>query len=180
MAVLNEQLISVHYVDPPQDCTIKENRFLDTKSGYFCWKGIVSNDGETCTVAEVCDPISFINARDRFCQASGGRKIDPRKPSGNPTCVLDKFVPNLDSSPVNNIRGGTVTYDPMSMCQGPAGWLHCLGSGLQQSVSGNKTQLLLHTGLALGGILAIAIVMRMTGSKPLLPPNTFNTKFLKK
>jgi hypothetical protein len=182
MTVLNEsQLLSVHYIDPPQGCTLTDNRFIDPMSKYFCWRGIISNDGETCTAGEVCDPVSFLYARNRFCQRFGGRKIDPRNPGGNPTCATDMFVPNLDSSPVQNIRGGTIINDSVMMCQGPAGWFHCLGAGIQQGISGNKTQLLTHTAIALGGILAIAVVLRMTGvGKNLVPKGTFNTKFLKK
>lgn len=181
MAVLNEQLLSVHYIDPPQGCTLTDNRFIDPQSKYFCWRGIISNDGEQCTVGEICDPISFTYARNRFCQTFGGRKIDPRNPGGNPTCPTDKYVPNLDTAPVMNIRGGIVINDSATMCMGPAGWFRCLGTGIQQSLAGDKKQLLIHTGIALGGILAIAIVLRMTGAgKNLVPKNTFNTQALKK
>lgn len=182
MAVLNEQnfqgLLQIHNVNNQGDCNLKENRFLDNESGFFCWKGQVSQSDTECITAEICSPTSFIDARDRFCKAYGGRKFDPRYPPGNPTCVTDVFVPNLPGMDptIHNVRGGAVTYEPHGQCQGLNGWLHCLGSGIHSSLSGDKNTLMKNTAIAVGGLLVIALVVRYTKLKRYIPHGILNTR----
>lgn len=134
MPVLDESLLTVHNIHEVESsqCTLKDNRFKDPQSGYYCWKGIIFQQ-PNCIMGEVCDPVSFLRARDRFCVTFGG-SMDPRKP-GDTTCIPGRFVPNLDpSSPVVNERGGVVTYQPQAECKGISGWIRCVNQGFGKSI----------------------------------------------
>lgn len=184
MAVLNEQnfqgLLQIHNVQNPGDCSLKENRFLDNDSGFFCWRGIVSQSDGDCITADICSDVSFIDARDKFCASYGGRKFDPRYPPGNPTCLLDQYVPNLPGMDptIHNVRGGSVTYEPHDQCQGLNGMLHCLGSGIHASLSGDKNTLMKNTAIAVGGLFVIALAVRYTKLKGYIPKGILNTRGL--
>ena len=183
MPVLDENnfpgLLEIHNVQTG-DCSLKENRTQE--NGLYCWTGIASQSEGKCVTATVCDPISFIYARDRFCKAYGGRKIDPRHPGGNPTCPLDKFVPNLPGmSPViANIRGGTVTYEPQEACKGLSGWFKCAGHGVQQSLSVDKKTLAKNVLIAGMGLFVVALVFRYSGAKKYLPKDVISTRALER
>jgi hypothetical protein len=130
--------------------------------------------------ASICSPISYTDARDRFCRYYGGSK-DLRYVPGNPTCPPDLFVANLhgEDPRVRNIRGADVLQG--KMCDGLAGHLRCFGMGLGQSIRSQQPgQLLIHVGLALGGLLIIALIVRQTGvGKGLKKLNIFDTRALK-
>jgi hypothetical protein len=106
---------------------------------------------------------------------------DLRYGPGNPTCPPDLFVDNLpgEDPTVRNIRGQTVLNN--KMCDGIAGRLRCAGAGIGQSIRSQPPgQLLIHVGMALGGLLVLALVVRYTGiGKQLKKLKIFDTRSLK-
>lgn len=176
-APASENPLYIHNIQYGNCNIMGDNRFRDP-NGLYCWRSRIQSEPE-CIVGEICSPLSYSDARSRFCYTFGG-SADPRKP-GDTTCVPNQYVGPLPGEDpfTGNIRGGIVTYE--DMCKGISGRLRCLGKGLSQSIHHQTPgQTLTHVMLALGGLLVVALIVRYTGvGKSLRKLKVFDTRALK-
>lgn len=156
MAQLTESIIpdklAAHDLAIIGDCTITDNRFMD--GDLYCWYGVVkqsTGDEKGCITAKTCSPVSFTDARDRFCLTFG--------------CKPGEYVANFDQSPVPNRRGGTAMDTVPAYCHGAQGYIRCLGLGFKRSTATalapqNRSKTMLSMGLFLGFGLFAALAIR--------------------
>lgn len=177
MSQPSEDPLYIHNIRYGNCNVMGDNRYRN--GSLYCWRSRVVSEPE-CVTASICSPVSYTDARDRFCRAYGGMK-DMRYGPGNPTCDPDLFVSNLpgEDPRVMNIRGANVLDN--RMCDGIAGRLKCAAQGIGQSIRGQQpSQLFIHVGLALGALLIAALVIRYTGvGKELKKLKIFDTRALK-
>ena len=150
-------LVAHNFQQVPIGHKFGDNRFKDTATQYYCWRGITEikpTSGTGMILAEACDPISYTDARTRFCLTFGCP--DPfryvRPPEGDATVVKNK-------------RGGITVYNHKEECTGGAGFLKCLAGGVKESMSQvvlpeNKTRNIVSLGGLLVALMVIAVLVK--------------------
>ena len=145
------------------------NTFKEPSTGLYCWRGIV-RQRPSCTIAETCSPISFTDARTRFCltfQRYSGKKQALCKPS-------EFVVDPTDPSPPNR-RGGILVRQDIEKCKGAAGFLTCALEGGKQSLGDLKSdpsrrnKALMSVGAVLVALFGLAVLYRRKKGRGKLP-----------
>ena len=150
-------LVAHNFQQVPVGTKFGDNRFRDPATQYFCWRGITEIKPTTGTgmiLAEACDPVSYTEARTRFCITFGCkdkfRYVSP--PAGEPTIVKNK-------------RGGITVYNHIEECTGGAGFLSCFTGGVKESIAQvlipeNKTKNIVSLGGLIVALFIIAVLVK--------------------